>query len=204
MKNPAFAARWRVRGAVLSALVTLGLAACASDGGSSASTTAPASTASLVSSTVGVIDRSGGVTTGTTQGTAPATGTATPAPTTTTPAPSTTTPSSSTTVASTGKGSSNPVASTPPPQPISTGSATLDWTPPTANSDGSTLTNLAGYTVYYGTSPDNLTQSVKVSNPGLTAYTVSNLTSGTWYFAVTSYSSAGVESTRTGVISTKI
>jgi hypothetical protein len=45
---------------------------------------------------------------------------------------------------------------------------------------------------------------VKVSNPGLTAYTVSNLTSGTWYFAVTSYSSAGVESIRSGVISAKI
>jgi hypothetical protein len=64
--------------------------------------------------------------------------------------------------------------------------------------------NLAGYTVYYGTSADRLTESVKVSNPGLTAYTVSNLTSGTWYFAVTSYSSAGVESIRSGVISAKI
>ena len=76
--------------------------------------------------------------------------------------------------------------------------------PPTANSDGSTLTDLAGYTVYYGTSPDSLTQSVKISNPGLTAYTVSNLTSGTWYFAVTSYSATGVESSRSGVISAKI
>jgi hypothetical protein len=76
--------------------------------------------------------------------------------------------------------------------------------PPTENSDGSVLTNLAGYTVYYGTSPDSLTQSVKVSNPGLSAYTVTNLPSGTWYFAVTSYSSAGVESTRTGTISTTI
>ena len=66
------------------------------------------------------------------------------------------------------------------------------------------MTNLAGYTVYYGTSPDNLTQSVKVTNPGLTAYTLSNLASGTWYFAVTSYSSAGIESTRSAVISTKI
>jgi len=45
---------------------------------------------------------------------------------------------------------------------------------------------------------------VKVSNPGLTAYTVTNLPAGTWYFAVTSYSAAGVESVRTGVISTKI
>jgi len=58
--------------------------------------------------------------------------------------------------------------------------------------------------VYYGTSPDQLTESVKVTNPGLTAYTLSNLAAGTWYFAVTSYSSTGVESTRSGVVSAKI
>ena len=76
--------------------------------------------------------------------------------------------------------------------------------PPTENTDGSVLTNLAGYTVYYGTSPSNLTQSVKITNPGLTAYTLSNLPAGTWYFAVTSYSSTGIESTRSGVVSTTI
>jgi hypothetical protein len=86
----------------------------------------------------------------------------------------------------------------------STGAATLDWMPPTENSDGSALTDLAGYTVYYGTSPASLTQSVKISNPGLTAYTMTDLPSGTWYFAVTSYSSSGVESIRTGTISTTI
>jgi hypothetical protein len=84
------------------------------------------------------------------------------------------------------------------------GVATLDWLPPTENSDGSALTNLAGYTVYYGTSPESLTQSIKVTNPGLTAYSVTDLPSGTWYFAVTSYSSTGVESTRTGTVSTTI
>jgi hypothetical protein len=84
------------------------------------------------------------------------------------------------------------------------GVATLDWMPPTENSDGSVLTNLAGYTVYYGTSASNLTQSVKITNPGLSAYTLSNLSSGTWYFAVTSYSSTGVESTRSGTVSTTI
>jgi hypothetical protein len=82
--------------------------------------------------------------------------------------------------------------------------ATLDWMPPTENSDGSALTNLAGYTVYYGTSPSELSQKVQVSNPGLTAYTVTGLTSGTWYFAVTSYSADGVESTRTNTVTTKI
>jgi hypothetical protein len=93
-----------------------------------------------------------------------------------------------------------------PPPPVATvnGVVTLDWQPPTENSDGSALTNLAGYTVYYGTSPDDLSKSVKVSNPGLTAYSVTGLSSGTWYFAVTSYSADGVESTRTSTVSTKI
>lgn len=93
-----------------------------------------------------------------------------------------------------------------PPPPVSTvnGVVTLDWQPPTENSDGSVLTNLAGYTVYYGTSADNLSKSVKVTNPGLTAYSVTGLTSGTWYFAVTSYSADGVESTPTKTVSTKI
>jgi hypothetical protein len=45
---------------------------------------------------------------------------------------------------------------------------------------------------------------VKVSNPGLSAYTVTDLPSGTWYFVVTSYSSAGIESARSGVVSTTI
>jgi hypothetical protein len=76
--------------------------------------------------------------------------------------------------------------------------------PPTENSDGSVLTNLAGYTVYYGTEPGNLTQSVKVTNPGLATYTMTNLPSGTWYFTVTSYSSTGIESARSGVVSATI
>jgi len=121
----------------------------------------------------------------------------------TTPVSSTTPTSSSTTVASNNKTSTN---SSPPPKSNSpaTGTATLDWMPPTENTDGSVLTNLAGYTVYYGTSAANLTQSVKITNPGLTAYTLSNLPSGTWYFAVTSYSSTGIESSRSGVVSTTI
>jgi hypothetical protein len=76
--------------------------------------------------------------------------------------------------------------------------------PPTENNDGSVLTDLAGYTVYYGTSPSSLTQSVKITNPGLTAYTLTELPSGTWYFAVTSYSSTGVESSRTSTVSSTI
>ncbi len=37
----------------------------------------------------------------------------------------------------------------------SPGTATLSWTPPTQNTDGSPLTDLAGYRVYWGTSSGN-------------------------------------------------
>jgi hypothetical protein len=83
-------------------------------------------------------------------------------------------------------------------------SATLDWNPPTENTDGSTLTQLAGYKVYYGTSPDSLTHVIQVANPGLTSYVVGNLTTGTWYFAITSYVADGAESSKSSVVATQI
>jgi hypothetical protein len=87
---------------------------------------------------------------------------------------------------------------------MSAGNATLDWTPPTENTDGTVLTNLAGYNVHYGTSPDKLTQVDRLANPGLTSYVVENLSTGKWYFTVTSYAANGAESSNSGVISTTI
>lgn len=75
-----------------------------------------------------------------------------------------------------------------------TGSATLSWQPPTSNTDGSPLTNLAGYVVRYGTSPGALDIEVRIDNPGLVRYVVSDLAPATWYFHVVAYNSAGVES----------
>lgn len=75
------------------------------------------------------------------------------------------------------------------------GSATLSWTAPTENTDGSTLTNLAGYEVHYGQNRDNLDQTVRLDNPSLTSYMVENLGSGTWYFAIIAVNSAGATST---------
>lgn len=74
------------------------------------------------------------------------------------------------------------------------GSATLSWAPPTSNEDGSSLANLAGYRIHYGTSPDALNQVMTVANPGLASYTVTNLGPGTWYFSVTAYTPDGTES----------
>ena len=206
MKNSAFVVRSHIRNVVLCSLLTFGLAACGAGEGSSSSGTASAASdpiPSLVAPSVGVIDRTSemGI-----PSAANTTGTSVVAANTTqaaTPVSSTTPTSSSTTVASNNKTSTN---SSPPPKSNnpSTGAATLDWMPPTENTDGTVLTNLAGYTVYYGTSASSLTQSVKVTNPGLPAYTLSDLPSGTWYFAVTSNSSTGIESSRSGVVSTTI
>src|ERR1700730_7321937 len=179
MTQSTFAAS-QIRNVVLCSLLTFGLAACGADGASSSTDTASASESapSLVNPSVGFIDRTSSTESGST--TVAAT---TPVPSTAGSAPGST---GTTTVASSNKTSTKPVST-------GSGSATLDWMPPTENSDGTVLTNLAGYTVYYGTSPSSLTQSVKVTNPGLASYTMSNLPSGTWYFAVTSYSSAGLE-----------
>jgi len=87
---------------------------------------------------------------------------------------------------------------------ISTGSATLSWTAPTENEDGTVLTNLAGYRIQYGTSASALTQTVQVANPGLTTYVIDGLTQGTWYFAMRAYTSTGLESAPTNVVSKTI
>jgi len=75
-----------------------------------------------------------------------------------------------------------------------TGSATLSWQPPTSNTDGSPLTNLAGYVVRYGTAPNALDIQVRIENAGLVTYVVSDLAPATWYFQVVAYNSVGVES----------
>jgi hypothetical protein len=79
------------------------------------------------------------------------------------------------------------------------GSATLSWTPPTENSDGSTLTNLAGYRVLYGRSPSQLSQTIEITNSSLSTYVVDNLSAGTWYFAVVTVNSGGTTSVQSNV-----
>jgi hypothetical protein len=84
------------------------------------------------------------------------------------------------------------------------GNATVNWSAPTQNTDGSPLTNLAGFHIYYGTSPSNLNNTAEIANPGTTSYTINNLAAGTWYFSVNAYTSAGVESAISNTASTTI
>jgi hypothetical protein len=93
------------------------------------------------------------------------------------------------------------VAVTQPASSGGTGTVTISWTPPTENTNGSTLTNLAGYRIYYGTSQASLTKVVAITNPGLATYVLSNLSAATYYFALTSVNTGGVESPRSTVVS---
>ncbi len=85
-----------------------------------------------------------------------------------------------------------------------TGSVTLSWQPPTENTNGSVLTNLAGYNVHYGTQSQSYTSDVQVANSGASTYVVQNLSPGTYYFAVTAYNSDGSESQYSPEVSTTI
>jgi hypothetical protein len=75
-----------------------------------------------------------------------------------------------------------------------TGSATLSWAPPTQNSDGSPLTSLAAYRVYFGTEAGNYPNSTTLTNPGLASFVVDQLTPATWHFVVTAVNASGMES----------
>jgi Putative Ig domain len=75
------------------------------------------------------------------------------------------------------------------------GSAALTWIAPTHNTNGTLITDLAGYHIYYGTNADDLTTTVNVVGGESTAYTVTGLSPGTYYFSVVAYNAEGVDST---------
>jgi hypothetical protein len=72
--------------------------------------------------------------------------------------------------------------------------AIVSWTPPVQRTDGSALTDLAGYRVYYGKGLNSLTQIIDIRNAGQTSQFIDDLDTGTWYFAVTAYTRDGLES----------
>lgn len=96
--------------------------------------------------------------------------------------------------------SSSPAVSPPPVSGggggtgggTSTGTATLAWKAPATNTDGTPLTDLAGFKVYYGTASGTYTNTVTIGKA--TSYSVNNLAPGTYYFTVTAYDTTGLES----------
>ena len=82
----------------------------------------------------------------------------------------------------------------------SQGAVTLSWAPPTENEDGSYLTDLAGYWLYWGNNPGQYTQWMRIDNPGLTTVVIESLVPGSWEFAMTSFNAAGIESSLSNAV----
>ncbi|MBN1675114.1 MAG: DUF1573 domain-containing protein [Kiritimatiellae bacterium] len=74
-----------------------------------------------------------------------------------------------------------------------TNSVTLSWDAPAVAADASKRA-LAGYRVYYGTSPYAYNARQDIPDPAAVTCTLTNLPAGTYYFAVSSYDTAGRES----------
>jgi hypothetical protein len=81
-----------------------------------------------------------------------------------------------------------------PVTPPVAGTATLSWSRPTENTNGTPLTNLAGYVIHYGTSSSALNNTMSVASAGATSAEITNLSPGYWYFAVSAINTANVAS----------
>lgn len=84
------------------------------------------------------------------------------------------------------------------------GSARVNWTIPTSNTNGSSLTNLAAFRVYYGTSASAMSQIREINDVSSTAATISSLAPGTWFFKVRAVNASQLESADSAVASKSV
>ena len=78
--------------------------------------------------------------------------------------------------------------------PVGDGTALVSWTAPAENTDNSTLTDLAGFKIYFGIFPGEYDNSITVNNAGLSSFLVENLGAADWFFVMTAINSLGIES----------
>ena len=77
---------------------------------------------------------------------------------------------------------------------VASGIIELTWFAPTENTDGSAVTDLAGYKIYWGTDPSALSNTVTIDNPAIVTYVIDNLVPDTYYFVATAFNVDGAES----------
>jgi hypothetical protein len=77
----------------------------------------------------------------------------------------------------------------------------VSWTPPTENIDGSPLTDLLGYYIYFGASPNTMVQQF-FAPVGSLSVDFPYPPVDTYYFGMTAVNNSGVESSIVGPIST--
>jgi hypothetical protein len=70
----------------------------------------------------------------------------------------------------------------------------LAWVAPSENVDGSSLVDLAGYRIYYGTASRDYGGSIEINDPAATNHTF-NASSGDYFVAMTALDIDGNEST---------
>jgi len=70
----------------------------------------------------------------------------------------------------------------------------LSWDAPTTNVDGTPLTDLAGYNIYYGTESGSYAHSINVGNVLTYSFSISEDLNRTYYFAATAYDTSANES----------
>jgi hypothetical protein len=75
---------------------------------------------------------------------------------------------------------------------------------PTENTNGTPVTDLAGYHIYYGTAEGAWTSTITVLEATETSYVVSGLAPGTYYFAVVAFNTAGEDSPQSNIASKTI
>lgn len=83
---------------------------------------------------------------------------------------------------------------------VATNSAELSWAAPTQNTDGSELTDLAGFTIVYGTTQAALDQTVRIDHATATTWSMDSFPSGTYYFAIKAFTVDGAESALSSVV----
>lgn len=84
---------------------------------------------------------------------------------------------------------------------VGVGVATLTWTVPTKNTDGTPIDDLAGYHILYGRSADDLRYSVRVNDATTTRYVIDKLGAGTWYFTIIAVNAEGRSSEKSNIAS---
>jgi hypothetical protein len=83
------------------------------------------------------------------------------------------------------------------------GSAVVKWSRPRENTDGSPLTNLAGYVLYYGRGSSVPSSAIYIE-PSATALEIQNLSPGNWHFQIESVNSEGIQSELSPTVFKKI
>ncbi len=83
-----------------------------------------------------------------------------------------------------------------------TGSFTLGWVAPATRADGTplSLSDIDGYRIYYGTKSGVYTSTYDVTDGTATSITISSLPVGTYFIAMTTYDSAGMESAKSAEV----